>query len=134
MNASTSSRGRRAPTFRSSHRPCRTPWEMNNVGSTAVNSAASSPQPIPQRPSACQARFSAARVHVEIRGEPVTGHLNDHPAFRNVIASYAELYDMQHAPAYRDGLTSRSRETGERVATSFLTPHTPQDLDKRQQA
>ena len=27
---------------------------MNKVGSTAVNSAASSPQPIPARPSACQ--------------------------------------------------------------------------------
>ena len=54
MKASTSSRGRRAPTFRSLHRPCRTPREMNKVGSTAVNSAASSPQPIPARPSACQ--------------------------------------------------------------------------------
>ena len=45
-------------------------------------------------------RLSAARVHVEIQGETVTGHVNDHPAFRNVIHSYAELYDIQ-ARAYR---------------------------------
>ncbi len=79
-------------------------------------------------------RQSAARVHVEIQGETVTGHLNDHPAFRNVIASYADLYDMQHDPEHRDVLTYPSPQTGNPVATSFLTPHTPEDLDKRQRA
>src|SRR5215469_15118707 len=79
-------------------------------------------------------RLSAARVHVEIQGETVTGHVNDHPAFRNVIGSYAELYDMQHDPAYRDILTYPSPATGEPVATSFLPPRTPQDLTKRRQA
>src|SRR3984957_529199 len=79
-------------------------------------------------------RLSAARVHVEIQGETVTGHLADHPAFRNVIASYADLYDMQHDPAHRDVLTYPSPKTGEPVATSFLTPRTPQDLDQRQRA
>ena len=79
-------------------------------------------------------RLSAARVHVEVQGETVTGHLNDHPAFRNVIGSYADLYDMQHDPEHRDLLTYPSPTTGEPVATSFLTPHTPEDLDKRRQA
>jgi 4-hydroxyphenylacetate 3-monooxygenase len=79
-------------------------------------------------------RLSAARVHVEVQGETITGHVNDHPAFRNVINSYADLYDMQHDPAYRDVLTYPSPKTGNRVATSFLTPHTPEDLDKRQKA
>src|SRR5580693_6147029 len=79
-------------------------------------------------------RLSAARVHVEIQGETVTGHLGDHPAFRNVIASYADLYDMQHDPAYRDVLTYPSPKTGDPVATSFLTPRTPEDLAKRGQA
>jgi 4-hydroxyphenylacetate 3-monooxygenase len=50
-------------------------------------------------------RRSAARVHVEIQGQTLTGGVADHPAFRNVIRSYAELYDMQHDPAYRDVLT-----------------------------
>jgi 4-hydroxyphenylacetate 3-monooxygenase len=79
-------------------------------------------------------RLSAARVHVEIQGETLTGHVNDHPAFRNVIASYAELYDMQHNPAHRDVLTYPSPRTGDPVATSFLVPRTPEHLDKRQQA
>jgi len=79
-------------------------------------------------------RLSAARVHVEIQGETLTGHVNEHPAFRNVINSYAELYDMQHDPAHRDVLTYPSPTTGQRVATSFLTPRTPEDLDQRHRA
>jgi len=79
-------------------------------------------------------RLSAARVHVEIQGETVTGHINDHPAFRNVVGSYAELYDMQHDPAYRDVLTYPSPATGDPVATSFLVPRTPEDLAKRGEA
>jgi 4-hydroxyphenylacetate 3-monooxygenase len=79
-------------------------------------------------------RLSAARVHVEIQGETVTGHINEHPAFRNVIRSYADLYDMQHDPAYHDVLTYPSPATGEPVATSFLIPRTPEDLDKRHRA
>ena len=79
-------------------------------------------------------RLSAARVHVEIQGETLTGHVNEHPAFRNVINSYAELYDMQHDPAHRDVLTYPSPTTGQAVATSFLTPRTPEDLDQRHRA
>src|SRR5580698_1396077 len=79
-------------------------------------------------------RPSAARVHVEIQGETLTGGVADHPAFRNVVRSYAELYDMQHDPAYRDILTYPSPATGEPVATAFLTPRTPPDLVKRRQA
>ena len=66
-------------------------------------------------------RLSAARVHVEIQGETLTGGVADHPAFRNVVRSYAELYDMQHDPAFRDILTYPSPTTGEPVAT--VLPH-----------
>ena len=79
-------------------------------------------------------RLATARVHVEVQGETLTGGVADHPAFRNVIRSYAELYDMQHDPAYRDILTYPSPKTGEPVATSFLIPKTPADLAKRRQA
>ena len=79
-------------------------------------------------------RLSAARVHVEIQGETLTGGVADHPAFRNVVRSYADLYDMQHDPAFRDILTYPSPATGEPVATSFLQPRTPDDLTKRHQA
>ena len=79
-------------------------------------------------------RLAAARVHVEIQGETLTGGVADHPAFRNVVRSYAELYDMQHDPAYRDILTYPSPATGEPVATAFLAPRTQADLVKRRQA
>ena len=79
-------------------------------------------------------RLSAARVHVEIHGETLTGGVAEHPAFRNVVRSYADLYDMQHDPAFRDILTYPSPATGEPVATSFLQPRPPDDLTKRHQA
>ena len=53
-NDSTMSRGRLAPTFRSSQRPRRMPRVMNSIGSTPANNAASSPHPRPATPSACQ--------------------------------------------------------------------------------
>jgi 4-hydroxyphenylacetate 3-hydroxylase N terminal/4-hydroxyphenylacetate 3-hydroxylase C terminal len=79
-------------------------------------------------------RRSAARVHVEIQGETLAGGVADHPAFRNVARSYAELYDMQHDPAHRDVLTYPSPTSGEPVATSFLVPETQADLVKRRRA
>jgi 4-hydroxyphenylacetate 3-monooxygenase len=79
-------------------------------------------------------RLASARVHVEIQGQTLTGGVADHPAFRNVVRSYAGLYDMQHDPAHRDVLTYPSPATGDPVATSFLVPRTPEDLAKRSQA
>src|SRR5215472_13168531 len=79
-------------------------------------------------------RLATARVHVEIQGETLTGGVADHPAFRNVVLSFAELYDMQHDPRYRDILTYPSPVTGAPVATAFLPPQTPEDLVKRRQA
>ena len=80
------------------------------------------------------ARLAEARTHVEIQGETLTGGVATHPAFRNVVRSYAELFDMQHDPAYRDTLTYASPSTGEAVATSFLVPRTQADLEKRRLA
>ena len=79
-------------------------------------------------------RLSAANVHVEIMGETLTGGVAGHPAFGNVVRSYAELYDMQRDPAYRDVLTYPSPLTGDPVATSFLIPKVAGDLAKRHQA
>ena len=79
-------------------------------------------------------RLAGARTHVEIQGETLTGGVAAHPAFRNVVRSYAELYDMQHDPAYRDVLTYPSPSTGEPVATSFLMPRTAADLERRRRA
>jgi len=79
-------------------------------------------------------RLARTRTHVEIQGETLTGGVAEHPAFRNVVRSYAELFDMQHDPAYRDVLTYQSPATGEPVATAFLVPRTDADLVKRRQA
>src|ERR1700749_293986 len=72
-------------------------------------------------------RLAAARVHVEIQGETLTGGVAAHPAFRNVVRSFAELYEMQHDPAYRDILTYPSPATGEPVprAGRDRLPHAP---------
>src|SRR6201987_4216762 len=79
-------------------------------------------------------RLAAARGPVENQGDALTGGVGAPPAFRNVVRSFAELYDMQHDPAYRDILTYPSPATGEPVATAFLTPTTPAHLAKRRDA
>ncbi|ADV67529.1 4-hydroxyphenylacetate 3-monooxygenase, oxygenase component [Deinococcus maricopensis] len=51
-----------------------------------------------------------------------------HPATRNMARSLAGLYDLQFDPMHRDLLTYE--ENGERYATSFMVPRTPEDLAK----
>ncbi|HEX6454527.1 MAG TPA: 4-hydroxyphenylacetate 3-monooxygenase, oxygenase component [Trebonia sp.] len=80
------------------------------------------------------ARLAEARTHVEIGGETLRGGVRSHPAFRNVVRSYAELYDMQHDPRFSDVLTYPSPLTGEPVGTSFLVPAAATDLRKRREA
>jgi len=46
-------------------------------------------------------RLAGARTHVEIQGETLVGGVASHPAFANVVRTYAGLFDMQHDPAYR---------------------------------
>ena len=70
---------------------------------------------------------------VHIHGEHVTDKVGDHPAFRGLVKSYAALYDMQHEAPYRDVMTYESPSTGDPVGTSFLQPHSADDLKKRTQ-
>jgi 4-hydroxyphenylacetate 3-monooxygenase len=79
-------------------------------------------------------RLSASHPTVYVQGEELTGGIAGHPAFRNVVRSYAELFDMQHDPEYKDTLTYPSPLTGEPVGTSFLPPKTIEDLVKRRKA
>jgi 4-hydroxyphenylacetate 3-monooxygenase len=78
-------------------------------------------------------RLAASSPTVHIHGETVTTGIPDHPAFRNVVRTYAHLYDLQHDPRYRDVLTYESPTTGERVGTSFMVPRTAEDLVKRRE-
>lgn len=52
----------------------------------------------------------------------------EHPAFRNIARSVADLYDLQHDPAHRDEMTYASPATGDPVGLSFLMPRTHDDL------
>lgn len=61
-------------------------------------------------------------------------HIRDvtrHPRFRGIIASMAELYDMQHDEALTETMTYVSPSTGDRVGRSFQVPRTQADLLSR---
>ncbi len=73
-------------------------------------------------------RERAAEVYID--GEQVKD-VTAHPAFRNGVRSIADLYDMQHDPAWRDDMTYLSPTTRERVGLSFIIPRTVQDLERR---
>ena len=42
-------------------------------------------------------RLAASTPTIEIGGERVTSNIPEHPAFRNVVNTYAQLYDLQHS-------------------------------------
>ena len=69
-------------------------------------------------------------VEVYIYGERVKD-VTTHPAFRNGVNTLAALYDLQHDPALREEMTCVSPTTGDRVGTSFITPATVGDLERR---
>jgi 4-hydroxyphenylacetate 3-monooxygenase len=79
-------------------------------------------------------RLAASRPTVYIHGERVSENIQEHPAFRNVVRTFAELYDLQHDPRLKDVLTYTSPTSGELVGTSFLTPTSAKDLVKRRDA
>lgn len=76
-------------------------------------------------------RLGASTPTVLVGGEALRGGIPEHPAFRNVVRTYARLYDMQHEPELRDVMTYESPSTGERVGTSFMVPRSPEDLARR---
>ncbi len=76
-------------------------------------------------------RLNSSEREVYIHGEKVTRNLADHPAFRGLVRSYAELYDMQHDDELRATMTYPSPTTGEPVGRSFLQPRTHDELRSR---
>src|SRR5712671_201238 len=57
-----------------------------------------------------------------------------HPAFRNSVASAADLYDFQSSPENIGMMTFASPQTGERVSRSWQLPATYADLVERREA
>ena len=76
-------------------------------------------------------RVDAQKANVWINGEQVVGKISEHPAFKGVMKTQAELYDMQHDPEKRDYMTYVSPTTGNRIGTSFMQPKTKEELVMR---
>ena len=76
-------------------------------------------------------RVDEAQANVWINGEQIKGKASEHPAFKGVMKTQAELYDMQHDPAKKEYMTYVSPTTGDRVGTSFIQPTTKEELIMR---
>lgn len=59
--------------------------------------------------------------------------VTEEPVFKGTIQSVAELYDIQHDPRYRDFALYESPTTGDMVSSSFLIPHSREELVKKRQ-
>lgn len=77
------------------------------------------------------AALAERSIQVEIEGEQYTGGVTEIPQLRNVVRTYAELYDLQHDPALHDLMTYDSPTSGERVGMSFLQPASGEDVARR---
>lgn len=75
--------------------------------------------------------IASAAITVEIHGELTTGKVAEIPAFRNLLQTYAGLYDLQHDPALRDVMTYDSPSSVGRVGMSFLEPESQDDVVRR---
>lgn len=76
-------------------------------------------------------KLNSMRPHITIDGEVVSENLTEHPAFKNVARTYAQLFDLQHDAKFKDQLTYPSPTTGDPVNVSFLIPRTIEDLERR---
>jgi len=64
-------------------------------------------------------------------GEKIEGLLSEHPVFKGLIQSKADLYDLQHDPKIKDEMTFISPASGELIGLSYLQPKTKEDLIRR---
>jgi len=66
-------------------------------------------------------------------GEPVND-VTSHPAFRNAVASAAQLYDYQRDPRHLQKMTFASPETGDAISRAWQLPTSYQELVQRREA
>ncbi|MDL4840389.1 4-hydroxyphenylacetate 3-monooxygenase, oxygenase component [Aquibacillus rhizosphaerae] len=64
-------------------------------------------------------------------GKLIDEKVSDHSAFKGVIKSQANLYDLQLKDDLKDTMTYISPTTGERIGTSYMQPKTKDDLVKK---
>ena len=70
-------------------------------------------------------------IRVEIEGRQYTGCVSEIPQLKNVVRTYARLFDLQHDEELRDVMTYESPTSGERVGMSFLQPQSVEDVARR---
>lgn len=70
-------------------------------------------------------------IQVEIEGRRYSGRVSEIPQLKNVVRTYAALFDLQHDPGLRDVMTYESPLTGDRVGMSFLQPESADDVVRR---
>ncbi|WP_096199450.1 4-hydroxyphenylacetate 3-monooxygenase, oxygenase component [Bacillus sp. FJAT-45350] len=76
------------------------------------------------------AALDAAQNNVWIHGEKVE-KVSEHPAFKGIVQSMVEYYDLQHERA--DKMLYTSPTSGEKVGLSYIAPKTIEDLVKRRE-
>lgn len=79
-------------------------------------------------------RIDHLKSEIWVDGQKMVGKVSEHPAFRGVMRSKAQLFDMQNDPALRDVLTFISPKTEKRVSFSYHQPKTKDDLLFRKKA
>ncbi|MUK87693.1 4-hydroxyphenylacetate 3-monooxygenase, oxygenase component [Ornithinibacillus sp. L9] len=78
-------------------------------------------------------RINQLKTTIWYNGEPLTGEISEHAAFKGAIKSQAALYDLQHDPELIDVMTYTSPKTGNKIGISYQQPKTQDDLIKRSQ-
>lgn len=79
-------------------------------------------------------RINSQSVPCWYKGELVTGKRSEHLAFKGLMETQAQLYDMQSDPLLAGKMTYESPVDGKPVGLSFLPPTTVDDLRKRREA
>lgn len=67
---------------------------------------------------------------VWLAGEKVSD-VTTHPGLAEGARTFAEMYDLQHDPEYKDMLSMPSPLTGNPISASYMFPKNAQDLEKR---
>ena len=76
-------------------------------------------------------RIDKLQTNVWIDGNRVTGNISEHAAFKGIMRSQGELYDLQHEASLKEVMTYESPMTGDQIGMSYLQPKTKEDLAKR---
>lgn len=76
-------------------------------------------------------RIDKLQTNVSIDGNPITGNISEHAAFKRIMKSQAALYDLQYDTNLKEVIPIQSPMTGHRIGMSYLQPKTKEDLAKR---